>query len=314
MSTGVPATTTVPSVPARVGTGYGSDGRAPWMDVDWQAHMRWLHVEDRWLHYVDIGEGPVVLFVHGLSGCWKNWLENIPHFALDHRVIAVDLPGFGESEMPAEKISVSAYAAIIDSLMSALDIDSARIVGNSMGGFIGAELAIAYPERVERLVLVAAAGLSIESIRTSRQNGLRHQLENVALFKIGLLASRSALMARRRRLRSALLLLVVAHPGRLAPELAYEQVHSSGKPGFPSALRALCSYPIRERLGEIACPTLIVWGDKDRLVPVRDATAFEQLITDSRKVVYADTGHLSMLERPARFNADVRRFFQGLDA
>jgi pimeloyl-ACP methyl ester carboxylesterase len=280
------------------------------MDVDWQQHVRWLRVADRWLHYVDIGEGPAVLFVHGLSGCWKNWLENLPRFAADHRVIAVDLPGFGESELPAEKITISGYADVIDTFMHELRIDSARVVGNSMGGFIGAELAIRYPERVERLVLVAAAGLSVESIRTKRQSGLRHQLENVALLQVGLLASRSALLARRRRLRNALLSLFVAHPSRLASELAYEQVRSSGKPGFPGALQALCSYPIRERLGEIACPTLIVWGDKDRIVPVRDAAVFEQLIPDARKVIYADTGHLSMLERPARFNADVRSFLE----
>ena len=192
--------------------------------------------------------------------------------------------------------------------MGELGITSAQVVGNSMGGFVAAELAIRFPARVERLVLVAAAGLSVESIRTKRQTGLRHRLENVAFFNIGVVASHSALMARRRRLRSALMLLFVAHPNRLAPELAYEQVSSSGKPGFPGALLALCCYPIRERLGEIACPTLIVWGDKDRLVPVKDAAVFEQLIPDARKIVYRDTGHLTMLERPRRFNADVRRF------
>jgi len=284
--------------------------RPEWMDVDWEEHSRWLRIEGRWLHVIDIGEGPVVLFVHGLSGCWKNWLENIPHFARDHRVIAVDLPGFGASEMPRHRISISAYADTLDTLMRELDIPNARIVGNSMGGFIGAELALRHPARVERLVLVAAVGLSIESIRTDRDSGLRHRLEEIVFCKIGLVASRSALVARRRRLRSALLLLFVAHPGRLDPELAYEQVSSSGKPGFPAALDALCSYPIRERLGEIVCPTLIVWGDKDRLVPVKDAAVFEELIDDSRAVIYPDTGHLTMLERPARFNADVRGFLQ----
>ena len=76
------------------------------MDIDWQEHLRWVRVEDRWMNIVDIGEGPVVLMVHGLSGCWQNWLENIPFFARDHRVIAIDLPGFGESEMPAKEISI----------------------------------------------------------------------------------------------------------------------------------------------------------------------------------------------------------------
>jgi len=295
---------------SRLDGDYGTTGRSPWMDVDWQQHTRWFRIADRWLHVVDVGQGPVVLFVHGLSGCWKNWLENIPHFAVDHRVIAVDLPGFGESELPSEPISISGYAELLDTLMGELGITSAQVVGNSMGGFVAAELAIRFPARVERLVLVAAAGLSVESIRTKRQTGLRHRLENVAFFNIGVVASHSALMARRRRLRSALMLLFVAHPNRLAPELAYEQVSSSGKPGFPGALLALCCYPIRERLGEIACPTLIVWGDKDRLVPVKDASVFEQLIPDARKIVYRDTGHLTMLERPRRFNADVRRFLE----
>jgi pimeloyl-ACP methyl ester carboxylesterase len=280
------------------------------MDVDWQQHLRWVRVEDRWMNIVDIGQGPVVLMVHGLSGCWQNWLENIPYFARDHRVIAVDLPGFGESEMPAKEISISRYADTIEALLEELGIDTVRLVGNSMGGFIGAELAIRYPQRVERLVLVAAAGLSVEYIRTQRKEGLRHRAENIAFFNIGWMASRSSTVARRRRLRSALLLIVAAHPDRLPPELTFELVHGSGKPGFDNALDALCSYPIRKRLPEIECPTLIVWGTKDRLVPLKDASVFEERISDSRKIVYQDTGHLTMLERPARFNRDVHDFLQ----
>ena len=139
------------------------------MDVDWPEHMRWVRVEDRWMNIIDMGEGPVILFVHGLSGCWQNWLENIPEFARDHRVIAMDLPGFGESEMPGKTISISRYADTLDALLDVLEIDEpVRLIGNSMGGFIGAELAIQYPQRVERLVLVAAAGLSVEHIRTQR--------------------------------------------------------------------------------------------------------------------------------------------------
>ena len=303
----------VPNTPAEQSPpdAYGPVGRSEWMDVDWPEHMRWVRVEDRWMNIVDMGEGPVALFVHGLSGCWQNWLENLPHFARDHRVIAMDLPGFGESEMPAKTISISRYADTIDALLDVLEIDEpVRLIGNSMGGFIGAELAIRYPKRVERLVLVAAAGLSVEHIRTQRTEGLRHRAENLAFFNIGWLASRSPTVARRRRLRSALLLIVAAHPDRLPAPLTYELVKGSGKDGFPDALEALCRYPIRERLPEIECPTLIVWGDKDRLVPLKDASVFEELIEDSRKIVYKDTGHLTMLERPARFNDDVRAFLE----
>ena len=72
----------------------------------------------------------------------------------------------------------------------------------------------------------------------------------------------------------------------------------------------MCRYPLRDRLEKIECPTLIIWGTKDRLVPVKDAAIFEELIPDSRKVVYSDTGHVPMMERPARFNADVRAFLE----
>ena len=289
---------------------YGPVGRSAWMDVDWREHLRWVRVRDRWMNLVDVGEGPVVMFVHGISGCWQNWLENIPWFARDHRVIAVDLPGFGESQMPVETISISGYADTLDALLDVLGVGEVRIVANSMGGFIGADLAIRYPARVERLVLAAAAGLSVEFIRTRRKEGLRHRAENVVFSGIGRVASLSPLLAGRGRLRSALLLLFTAHPARLPSQLAYEQVKGSGKPGFSGALDALCSYPIRERLPEIACPTLIVWGSRDLLVPVKDAARFERLISDARVVIYKDTCHLTMLERPARFNADVHAFLQ----
>lgn len=287
---------------------YGAVGRSEWLDVDWQEHLRWVRVQDRWMNVVDIGSGPPVIFIHGLSGCWQNWLEQIPLFARDHRVIAVDLPGFGQSEMPAEEISISIYADAIDELMGELDLEEARIVGNSMGGFIGAELAIQHPERVERLVLVAAAGLSIESIRTERKQGLRHRAENVVFFSLGHIASRSHQVALRPRLRHALLMLVAAHPQKLPGPLAAQQVLGSGKPGFSDALEAMCRYPLRDRLEKIACPTLIIWGEKDILVPVKDAAIFEELIPDSRKIIYKDTGHVSMMERPERFNSDVKAF------
>jgi len=278
------------------------------MDVDWQDHLRWVNVQDRWMNVVDIGSGPPVIFIHGLSGCWQNWLEQIPLFARDHRVIAVDLPGFGHSDMPVEPISISGYADAIDELMEKLDIDAARIVGNSMGGFIGAEMAIEHPARIERLVLVAAAGLSIESIRTERTKGVRHRAENLIFFSLAHVVSRSHQVALRPRLRAALLMTVAAHPARLPGPLAAQQVLGSGKPGFSDALEAMCRYPLRDRLEKIACPTLILWGDKDILVPVKDASVFEELIPDSRKIIYTDTGHVSMMERPARFNSDVKAF------
>jgi pimeloyl-ACP methyl ester carboxylesterase len=282
--------------------------RSEWMGIDWRKHLRWVRVQGRLVNVVDIGEGPAVVFLHGLSGSWQNWLETIPEFARDHRVIAIDFPGFGQSEMPEAPISIPDYVRMLDELFGALVIGSATIVGNSMGGFVGADMAIRFPHRVDRLVLVAAAGLSMEHMLNERNQGLRARIENVLFFGLGRLAARTDLVVRSRRLRRALLLLVVAHPDKLPAPLVLEQVNGAGKPGFHPALDAMVRYPIRDRLGEIDVPTLIVWGEHDRLVPLRDAAEFEWLIPDARKIVYEETGHMVMLERPQRFNADVRAF------
>src|SRR6202022_3290612 len=102
--------------------GYGPTGRSVWMDIDWRQHLRWVRVQRRWVNCVDIGEGPPLVFLHGLSGSWQNWLENIPHFARPHRVIAPDLPGFGCSQMPCEKISINGYARWLDELCAQLEL------------------------------------------------------------------------------------------------------------------------------------------------------------------------------------------------
>jgi pimeloyl-ACP methyl ester carboxylesterase len=103
--------------------------------------------------------------------------------------------------------------------------------------------------------------------------------------------------------------LVARHPSRLAADLAWESmIKGAGKPGFQPALRANFGYDFRDRLPEIACPTLIVWGEKDSVISVRDAAEFERLIPDSRKVVMKDTGHVPMLERPGAFNHVLMEF------
>jgi pimeloyl-ACP methyl ester carboxylesterase len=278
------------------------------LDVDWREHQRWVRVLGTPVNVIELGSGDPMVFIHGLSGSWQNWLENLPHFARDHRVVAFDLPGFGSSPMPAERISIPGYARLVDALLGELGIDAACVVGNSMGGFIGAELAIAFPQRVERLALVSAAGISSHELRNERQMATVRRAERLLAMYGGWLASRSEFVARRERLRRWTFAVVARHPGRIPAPLVAEQLRGSGKPGFVDALDALTDYPIEDRLGRIGCPTLIVWGTDDRLVPVRDADRFAAAIPGSRKLVYADTGHVSMLERPARFNADLDAF------
>ena len=290
---------------------YGPQGRSEWLDIDWRTHQRWVVVEGQPVNTIELGEGegqPIV-FVHGLSGSWQNWLEQLPVFAHDHRVLALDLPGFGHSPMPAAEISISGYARLLDGLLAERGIDAAAVVGNSMGGFIGAELAISFPQRVERLVLVSAAGLSTyNEPRVTRAVPALRRLNRILAGTAAWVASRSDAVTRRPRLRDATFKIAAHHPGRLPAALVAEQLRGAGKPGFFDTLQAVLTYDVRERLPEIACPTLIVWGKQDLLISVRDADVFEQLIPDARKVIFDDTGHVAMLERPQAFNALLERF------
>jgi pimeloyl-ACP methyl ester carboxylesterase len=303
-----------PPPPGDGSQAYGPVGRSAWLDVDWRAHQRWVVVDGQPVNTIELGAeqskpGQPLVFVHGLSGCWPNWLEQLPVLAAEHRVITLDLPGFGHSPMPAGEISISGYARLLERLLGELEVDAATVVGNSMGGFIGAELAIAFPQRVERLVLVSAAGIStVGEARAMRTVPTLRRLELILTACTAWMASKSDTVARRSRLRDATLNVVVRHPSRLPAALAAEQLRGAGKPGFIPALQAILDYDFRDRLGEIACPTLIVWGDRDRLISVRDADEFARLIGNSRKVVFEDTGHMAMLERPAAFNALLKEF------
>jgi len=287
--------------------GYGATADPDWRGIDWREHMHWAEVERSRMNYVDIGsgEGPPIVFIHGLSGSWQNWLENIPYFAQKHRCIAMDLPGFGYSDMPVEKISMSGYARQVDALCEQLDLGRCIVVGNSMGGFVTAEMSIRHPERVERACLAAAAGISITNLR-------RRPVLTAARI-VGALGAASASQNRyivaRPRLRWAFTNFIFRHPSRIAADLMYEQLRGAGKKGTVDALDALTSYDFRDRLPEIKAPTLIVWGNADMLVPVEDAHEFERLIPQSRTVILDDTGHVPMLERPESFNDVVVDFF-----
>ena len=221
----------------------------------------------------------------------------------------MDLPGFGHSPMPREQITISGYARLLDGLLDELQIDAAAVVGNSMGGFVSTELAIAFPQRVERLVLVSAAGLSTYHHSRRRCARRRWRTGSSGCSPVhGWLASNPTRSRGDPAAAQAPLGQRHPPPRPAAARARAEQVRGGGKPGFIGALRALATYSVRDRLPEIACPTLIVWGEHDRMIPARDADVYAELIPDSRKVVFEDTAHLAMLERPDAFNSLLREF------
>jgi pimeloyl-ACP methyl ester carboxylesterase len=288
--------------------GYGASASPNWRETDWRDELKSVEVDGTTVNYVDVGTGdeePVVL-VHGLGGQWQNWLENIPRLAQERRVLALDLPGHGLTPEPAQgKISISGYGRCVDAFCEELGLGEVSLVGNSMGGFVAAEVAIQFPERVSRLVLVSAAGISTAD--AFKQPVLL--MGRVAFAMATNSAARHRRLASRPITRHASLALVARHPRLLRADLAYEGFFKgAGKPGFDDALRACLNYDFRDRLPDVKVPTLIVWGEKDSIIPVSDANEFERLISDSRKVVMKDTGHIPMAERPNAFNDVLTEF------
>jgi pimeloyl-ACP methyl ester carboxylesterase len=286
---------------------YGREGRAPWLDVDWQAAQHRHEIDGREVNYCELGEGPAILFVHGLGASWQSWLEQLPEFAASHRVVAMDLPGFGYSESPSEDISIEYYARWTAQFMDVLGIESAAVVGNSMGGFVSAELAIKVPARVQRLVFVSAA-IFWQNLRRAQPLVQLARMSDAVVARALVRATDD--IATRRRLRYAALATAgFRYPQYVSDELAHEMVRSARRTdGFLPALQALAGYDLEEELPKISCPTLIVWGANDQLVSVKDAERLEDLIPASRREVFERTGHVAMLERPERFNRLLEEF------
>ena len=300
-----------PSSPEHAPSGEKHAGDAAgWRAVDWRGHQRWVEVGGRPVNTIVLGSGePSLVFVHGLSGSWPNWLEQLAAFADRRRVVALDLPGFGHSPGHAGEVSMPGYARIVADVIRELGISRAVLVGNSMGGLISAELAAQEPSLVERLVLVSPAGIATYENRVvGRSLPAARRAQQLLALAAQWTASHSDGLVSRPRLRAVVLAGVVAHPGRLPGPLAAEQLRGAGTDGFFSALEAILEYDLRPRLRLIRCPTLVVWGTKDRLITWHDAARFTEEIPDAREVVYPDTGHMAMLERPAEFNELVRAF------
>src|SRR5687767_1117804 len=214
-----------PATPWRyrdAGHDYGATASPDWRETNWLDELKQVEIDGTPINYVDVGAPGVheaVVLVHGLGGQWQNWLENIPRLALERRVLALDLPGFGLTPEPADgEISISGYGRCVDAFCEQLGLSRVAVVGNSMGGFISAEVAIQFPERVSRLALVSAAGISSADALQA------------PILTIGRLASAIATnsAARHRKLaarpisRHAALALVARHPRLLKPDLAYE--------------------------------------------------------------------------------------------
>jgi pimeloyl-ACP methyl ester carboxylesterase len=275
-----------------------------WRTSDFSPSLHDAVVDGRRLRYVDVGEGPALLLVHGLGGCWQWWLENIPALASTSRVIAVDLPGFGESEALPAPGAMETHVGALVALLDQLGLSRVTLVGHSMGGLIAMMFAAAHPERLDGLVPVCAGGVDLGPRR------LAAIVRGFLLFQAWFShPGVTRAFARRPRLRRLMFMGVTGDPSTLSPQLGQVLVErlASG-PGFVDAVRSAGATEGGVAAEAIATPSLLVWGSRDPILPVRDARALAERMPDARLEVLEGVGHCPMFERPERFNELLAAF------
>lgn len=247
------------------------------------------------IHYVEAGSGPVVVLLHGLGGNTTNWAFNIAPLAQKYRVVVLDQIGFGQSDKPLINYRIATYVDFLDAFLKELKIERASFVGNSMGGWVAASYALAHPEKVERLVLVDAAGFAFApgfdtaqliKLNPSTREGMKELVSRVFYNKQIFMSDAFINASMAARINA----------------------------GDGHTIRSITESIIRRedfldnRLSVIKQPTLVIWGREDGLLPLADGQRFQKEIPGAQLLVFDQCGHVPQVEKAAEFNAAVLKF------
>jgi len=271
-------------------------------------------VDGRTITYVerapeDAADAPVLLFVHGLGSNLSLWRDHVDAFP-EHRVLALDLPGFGVSEKADVPATMPFFADAVVGFLDAMDVETVTYTGVSMGGQIGMHVALRHPDRLDRLVLVSPAGVEAFSEKDAAA------IKNMTSAE-GIMASTDAQVQQS----------VALNFHEYTDDYAWlvEQRHAlAARDDFPQyaeanarAVSGMLDGAASDRLGEIDVPTLVLFGAGDKLIPNRFlhpdqspetiAASAREAMPEARVKLVDDAGHLLMIERPERFREILRR-------
>lgn len=247
------------------------------------------------IKYVEAGSGPVVVLLHGLGGNSTNWVFNTPALAQKFRVIVPDQVGFGQSDKPFINYRIGTYVDFLDKFLAELKVERATLVGNSMGGWVAALYTLKYPSKVERLVLVDAAGFAppkefdlnaLAGLNPSTRDEMK-RLANLVFFNPMFKsdAAVDVLLAQR----------LSAGDGYTIQRLV-ESIYRGDD-------------MLDGKLSAIKQSVLIVWGREDGLTPLaREGERFKRELPSAQMLVFDSCGHVPQVEKAAEFNAAVLKF------
>lgn len=261
-----------------------------------------IDLHGRRFRYRKAGQGSLVLLLHGIAGDSSTWNGIIPRLSAQHTVLAPDLLGHGGSAKPPGDYSLGAQANLIRDLLEALEQPPGTIVGHSLGGGVAMQFAYQFPERCERLVLVSSGGLGREVHRALRAAVLPGAELTLRWLAAGAARGVDGLVKVMRKL------------GLRGDENLGEMWRSFASLQDPQARRAFLDtvrsvIDLRGQRVDASdrlylaegLPTLIIWGAKDPLIPVRHALRSHELLPGSRLEIFPEAGHFPYRDEPERF-------------
>lgn len=251
-----------------------------------------IKVGDHVWPYLEGGSGgdvPVVL-LHGFGGDKDNWSIYSPHITGTHRLIAPDLPGFGENDRSLDRdYDIATQCHRLAAFLDAMGIARCHLGGNSMGGFIALQFALEYPDMVASLTLFNNAGV-VGADKSELQVAAEDGQNVLALDSI----------EDTKRLMKFVAYKPVAMPGQFR-KLFFEEANAHKEvldKIFWQIAGSGLNDPLNDRLGDVKAPTLIIWGRHDRLIDVSCVEVLDKGIENSESVIFEKTGHVPMIEKP----------------
>jgi len=244
-----------------------------------------------------------LIFLHGFGASSFTWRHNLLPLAERHKVVALDLLGFGKSDKPRIEYTPEIWVNLVNEFIRANHFPKVTLIGNDLGGLVAARFALKFPDKTEKLVLVDSLGLSYSLSRTQRI---------VCIPVIGRASFR--LFFRRGYVGRVLRKSIYAEPHKVTEDVIEGHYRPFLSPGAAYAYRNVAKnirqWELGDRFKEIAVPTLIVWGEDDRIAPIEDAAELTNLIPARTIVTIPGAGHYPHEESPQQFNSTLARYLE----
>jgi pimeloyl-ACP methyl ester carboxylesterase len=265
-------------------------------------------VHDQRIAYLDVGAGPPVVLIHGFGGSMWQWEQQQHTLSQHFRILTLDLPGAGLSDKPEIDYRPDQMLDFFVGFMDAVKIQQATLVGNSMGAGLAIGMALAHPTRVAKLVLID--GLPQHVMEKLTSPSVRRALETTApswLVSFGNMLFGGLMI-------ESVLKEIVHDPALLTPAVIERSNRNRQRPGLIKPIMTVReNLPLWEsgfatRVGEITHPTLVIWGEEDRVFPVAVGEELHQTIKGSRFIRIPKAGHIPQWERPDLVNQELITF------